>query len=137
MKNQSIENWQLDIINQVYFKCHGLQSWINKSPDHLQELSHHTKISLKFLTDNYQTIKAMSSIESEPDQKRAAKKLDQDHIRFKQAIKAMGMTYKSLAIDLGLEYNSIKSMLAPAKELPKLAVAIVLTYEKLKGPEQD
>jgi hypothetical protein len=89
------------------------------------------KLSLNQAAENY------LNYAMEKSQSRPAKKLDSDHQRFKQMIKAMGMSYKSLAADLGLEYNSLKSMLAPSKELPKWAISMLLVYEKMNQSDLD
>lgn len=55
-----------------------------------------------------------------------------DHEKFKALLDSVGLTYKDLAIEMGLTYDSLKSMVAPGKKLPKWAKSMLLISEKLK-----
>lgn len=55
-----------------------------------------------------------------------------DHEKFKALLDSVGLTYKTLAEALGLQYDSVRNQLAPAKELPKWAKSMLLVVEKLK-----
>jgi hypothetical protein len=55
-----------------------------------------------------------------------------DHERFKDLLKSVGLTYTSLADAIGMKYYSVKSQLAPSKELPKWAKSMLLLADRLK-----
>jgi hypothetical protein len=52
---------------------------------------------------------------------------------FKELQKEFNLSYKNIAHLLGMKYESVKNQLAPSKKLPKWAVSMVFTYNKLKG----
>jgi hypothetical protein len=54
-----------------------------------------------------------------------------EHEKFKALLDLVGLTYHSLADALGFQYNSVKNQLAPAKDLPKWAVSMLVVYDKL------
>ncbi|HAH35131.1 MAG TPA: hypothetical protein DCL81_00815 [Algoriphagus sp.] len=63
-----------------------------------------------------------------------------DHEKFKALLDSVGLTYASLAEKMGFTYNSIKSMLAPAKELPKWAKSMLILserWEKIKEKDSE
>jgi len=55
-----------------------------------------------------------------------------DHEKFKALLDSVGLNYAGLAKELGFTYDSTKSMLAPAKELPKWALSMLLLAKKIK-----
>lgn len=55
-----------------------------------------------------------------------------DHEKFKALLDSVGLTYADLAKELGFTYDSTKSMLAPAKSLPKWAISMLVLSERWK-----
>ncbi|WP_114752279.1 hypothetical protein [Pleomorphovibrio marinus] len=60
-----------------------------------------------------------------------------DHEKFKALLQSVGLSYKQLAKELGLTHDSVKSLVAPAKELPKWAKSMLLVADRLKLKKQD
>jgi hypothetical protein len=63
-----------------------------------------------------------------------------DHEKFKALLDSVGLTYALLAEAIGMKYDSVKNQLAPAKELPKWALSMLLLserWEKIKEKDSD
>jgi transcriptional regulator with XRE-family HTH domain len=61
-----------------------------------------------------------------------------DHEKFKALLEKLGLSYRDLAELLRMKYDSVKNQLAPAKNLPKWAVSMLITFERLQGnPKKD
>jgi len=54
------------------------------------------------------------------------------HNRFKEMKKGLGMTNKDIAEITGNEYNSIKSVTQPNKEIPRWLKLAIVVYETIK-----
>lgn len=54
-----------------------------------------------------------------------------DHQKFKALLNELGLSRRDLAQKLGIKYTSLTNQLAPAKELPKWAKSMLITYERL------
>lgn len=52
-----------------------------------------------------------------------------EHQKFRVVLKELGLNYYDLATLLGMSYNSVKTLLAPSKELPKWAKTMIYTFE--------
>lgn len=55
-----------------------------------------------------------------------------DHEKFKALLQELGLSYQDLSELMGFTYDSTKSLLAPAKELPKWAKSMLIVYKILK-----
>lgn len=53
-----------------------------------------------------------------------------DHEKFKALLDSVGLTYHSLADELGFQYSSVKNQLAPAKDLPRWAKSMLVLAER-------
>lgn len=54
-----------------------------------------------------------------------------DHEKFKALLDELGLSYKELAEAIGMKYDSVKNQLAPSKPLPKWALTMLITKERL------
>ena len=54
------------------------------------------------------------------------------HNRFKEMKKGLGMTNKDIAEITGNEYNSVKSVTQPNKEIPRWLKLAIVVYETMK-----
>ncbi|MCH9621038.1 MAG: hypothetical protein S4CHLAM20_04520 [Chlamydiia bacterium] len=50
------------------------------------------------------------------------------HEEFKIMMSSLGLSYRDLADMIDLEYSSLKSMLAPSKDLPRWALSMLIVF---------
>lgn len=55
-----------------------------------------------------------------------------EHERFKQLLEKIEMDYRELAELLGFTYDSVKSMLSPAKTFPRWAKSMLIVADRME-----
>jgi len=54
-----------------------------------------------------------------------------EHEKFRALLNKLGLSYKGLAMNIGMKHSSVTSQLAPAKKLPKWAKSMLLVSSML------